>query len=143
MAAAAAFIAKNIGAIFIGGMVLGSGVAGYNNAGNSCNAVKSAVETLKEAHKAKTSWDNALLESGKLNENLFRNVTANYTNIATQQQEIKKAQSHSKVTKIIVISLGLSVIVVLFFSLLYRYYTRRLNDVRKSMTHHRNTIHSL
>lgn len=116
--------------LFIGGMVFGAGVAGLNNANNACQAVKNAVDTLKEAKKAKTNWNNALEKTTIIDIETVNKITENYTNIASYQKSIQEAQAESKKIKAIIIALGLTVIFVLFFYLLYRYYRTKINHVK-------------
>lgn len=113
--------------LFIGGMVFGAGVAGYNNADNACQAVKNAVDTLVEAQKAKKNWSTALQDTELITQQTLGDITHNYEQIAILQNNIKEAQAQSKKFKAIIISFGLTVIFVLFFYLLYRYYRRRIN----------------
>ena len=112
--------------LLLAGMGVGAGVAGYNNAENSCNAVKNAVSTLKKAKALQDQWRDALANVEALDIATVQKITDNYTQIEILQNSIIEAQAHAKKTKAIVVSLGLSVIIVLFFYLLYRYFNKKI-----------------
>jgi predicted small integral membrane protein len=114
----------------LGGMVFGAGVAGYNNAENSCQAVKSAVETLKQAKEVQDKWTNAISNIDVLDLETVQAITENYTQIEILQNQIVAAQNHAKKTKIIVVALGITSILILFFYLLYRYLNTRIHHAK-------------
>jgi hypothetical protein len=118
--------------LLLGGMVFGAGVAGYNNAENSCQAVKSAVETLKQAKDVQDKWKDAISNIDVLDLETVQKITEKYTQIEILQNQIVEAQNHAKKTKIIVVALGITSILILFFYLLYRYLNTRIRRAKNS-----------
>lgn len=126
---AATAFTTGLGYLLLGGMVLGSGIAGYNNADNACQSVQNAVETLKEAKKAKDKWVDVISSEKGIDQQIINDITEHYTQIALRQKKIQEAQSNSKKTKTIIIGLGLAFIFILFFFLLYRYFYTRIRHI--------------
>lgn len=114
----------------LGGMVFGAGVAGFNNAQNSCEASKSAVETLKNAKIIRDKWDNALVNLQVLDMETVSEITKYYILIENYQKQIVQAQNEAKKTKIIVVALGFTIIFILYFTLLYKYFKGKIRIKR-------------
>lgn len=118
--------------MMLAGIGVGSGVAGYNNSQNSCETVKNAVEILKKAKEAQINWNNALSDTETINKMTISQITQNYLDIEKYQNKIAEAQQNSKKNKRIIVALGFSVIFILFFYLLYRYFNTRIQFIKSS-----------
>lgn len=118
--------------MMLAGIGVGAGVAGYNNSQNSCEAVKNAVEILKKAKDVQTNWNNALSDTETINKMTISQITQNYLEIEKYQNKIAEAQQNSKKNKRIIVALGFSVIFILFFYLLYRYFNTRIQFIKSS-----------
>lgn len=114
----------------LGGMVFGAGVAGYNTSQNSCDAVRHAVDTLKQAKTLKDKWDQAIIDTKTLDMTLLNEITQNYTQIEYNQNQLALIQKKARTNKLVIVVLGFVAIIILFFYLLFKYYN---SNIKKMM----------
>ena len=114
-----------IGMTMLAGGMIGAGISGYSGAQSACNNAKSALSMLQEVQSLQGQWNSVLTQETILDDAVMAEMSQSYQNISNLQATIQQNQTHSRKQKTIIITIGVCVIVGIFFCLLTKYFLKK------------------